>query len=145
MTNSNLSIRQWLSACGGFGLKPGERKFQVRVSAITLLWAITYVGASKLLVADPAPLVAALAIAIPIAISIWMIQAYLSLLSNMDEFMRGLQLEAIAWSFAIGLIALMAYALLEQIGLPPLTSNDAILLMMVAWVAGQLSTFLRHR
>lgn len=145
MTNSNLSIRQWLSACGGFGLKPGERKFQIRVSLITLFWAITYVGASRILATEPSPLLATLAIVIPVTISIWMIQAYLSLLSNMDEFMRGLQLEAIAWSFAIGLIALMAYALLEQVGLPPLTSNDAILLMMVAWILGQLSTFLRHR
>ncbi len=65
------------------------------------------------------------------------VAAYIHFLRNADELLRKVHLEALAFAFGVGAVAMMAYRLAERLGAPNLDVNDPLLVMMLTWFAGQ--------
>jgi len=64
-------------------------------------------------------------------------RTYILFLRHADELLRKVHLEALAFAFGLGLVAMMGYRLCERLGAPKLDVNDAALVMFVAWIGGQ--------
>jgi cbb3-type cytochrome oxidase subunit 1 len=62
---------------------------------------------------------------------------YILFLRDADELLRKIHLEALAFAFGAGAVTMMGYRLLERLGAPKLDVNDAFVVMMLVWVAGQ--------
>ena len=65
------------------------------------------------------------------------IRYYILFLRSADELLRKVHLEALAFAFGAGIVAMMGYRLCERLGAPKLDVNDASLVMLVCWLAGQ--------
>ena len=65
-------------------------------------------------------------------------RSYMLFLRNADELLRKVHLESLAFAFGAGIIVMMSYRLCERLGAPKLDVNDAALVMLVTWIAGQV-------
>lgn len=65
-------------------------------------------------------------------------RSYIIFLRQADELLRKIHLEALAFAFGAGIIVMMGYRLCERLGAPKLDINDAALVMMLTWIAGQV-------
>jgi hypothetical protein len=63
--------------------------------------------------------------------------SYIGFLRGADELLRKVHLEALAFAFGAGIVAMMSYRLCERLGAPKLDVNDAALVMLVCWIGGQ--------
>ena len=78
--------------------------------------------------------------AITIACTVLMVLAarsYILFLRQADELLRKVHLDALAFAFGAGVVMMMAYRLCERLGAPKLDVNDASLVMLLTWMAGQ--------
>ena len=78
--------------------------------------------------------------AITIACAVLMVVAmrsYILFLRQADELLRKVHLDALAFAFGTGVVLMMAYRLCERLGAPKLDVNDAALVMLLTWMAGQ--------
>ncbi len=64
-------------------------------------------------------------------------RTYILFLRHADELLRKVHLEALAFAFGTGVVAMMGYRLCERLGAPKLDVNDAALVMFLTWFAGQ--------
>ena len=64
-------------------------------------------------------------------------RSYIAFLRNADELLRKVHLEALAFAFGAGLVAMMGYRLCERLGAPKLDVNDGGLVLFIAWIGGQ--------
>lgn len=64
-------------------------------------------------------------------------RSYVSFLRQADELLRKVHLEALAFAFGAGIVAMMGYRLCERLGAPKLDVNDAALVMLLCWLGGQ--------
>jgi hypothetical protein len=64
-------------------------------------------------------------------------RSYIVFLRVADELLRKVHLEALAFAFGAGIVAMMGYRLCERLGAPKLDVNDAALVMLVCWIGGQ--------
>ena len=64
-------------------------------------------------------------------------RSYMSFLRNADELLRKVHLEALAFAFGAGIVAMTGYRLCERLGAPKLDVNDASLVMLLCWIGGQ--------
>lgn len=64
-------------------------------------------------------------------------RSYIAFLRHADELLRKVHLEALAFAFGAGIVAMMTYRLCERLGAPKLDVNDAGLVMLLCWIAGQ--------
>jgi hypothetical protein len=64
-------------------------------------------------------------------------RSYIAFIRHADELLRKVHLEALAFAFGAGIVAMMSYRLCERLGAPKLDVNDAALVMLVCWIAGQ--------
>ena len=64
-------------------------------------------------------------------------RSYIGFLREADELLRKVHLEALAFAFGAGIVAMMGYRLCERLGAPKLDVNDAALVMLLCWVGGQ--------
>ena len=64
-------------------------------------------------------------------------RSYIDFLRGADELLRKVHLEALAFAFGAGIVAMMGYRLCERLGAPKLDVNDAALVMLVCWIGGQ--------
>lgn len=140
-TNRNL----WRSIAE-FGISsPRERRNKQRFTGLCLVWALTLIGASWAMtfgeLQSPASWLVAL---IPIALGIVTVLVYVRMLREMDEMMRQVQLEGLAFGFGVGVIFGTGYGLLELAGAPA-WGNEPIAVMLFAWAAGQLLAIRRFR
>lgn len=62
--------------------------------------------------------------------------SYHRLLRRADELERKIQVEALALGFGAGAVGMMAYRLAERAGAPAMDINDALLVMLAAYVVG---------
>jgi hypothetical protein len=69
---------------------------------------------------------------------------YLRLLRRMDELERKIQVEALALGFGAGAVGMTAYRLFERAGAPPVDVNDALLVMLLGYVAGVVTARRRY-
>jgi hypothetical protein len=63
--------------------------------------------------------------------------SYIHFLRQADELLRKVHLEALAFAFGAGVVTMMVYRLCERLGAPKLDVNDASLVMLLTWIAGQ--------
>ncbi|HVE72888.1 MAG TPA: hypothetical protein VNI54_16090 [Thermoanaerobaculia bacterium] len=63
--------------------------------------------------------------------------SYMGFLRGADELLRKVHLEALAFAFGAGIVAMMGYRLCERLGAPKMDVNDAALVMMICWIGGQ--------
>ena len=64
-------------------------------------------------------------------------RSYVLFIRSADELLRKVHLEALAFAFGAGIVAMMSYRLCERLGAPKLDVNDAALLMLLCWFGGQ--------
>lgn len=64
-------------------------------------------------------------------------RSYILFLRQADELLRKVHLEALAFAFGTGIVVMMGYRLCERLGAPKLDVNDASLVMLLCWLAGQ--------
>lgn len=62
---------------------------------------------------------------------------YMFFLRQADELLRKVHLDSLAFAFGTGVVVMMTYRLCERLGAPKLDFNDASLVMMLTWMAGQ--------
>jgi hypothetical protein len=86
-----------------------------------------------------------LAAALPIFFGSMAVLAYLRFLRAADEFLQKLQFEGLATGFGISIVFALGYQLFELVGAPIFRTDDFLLVMMIAWVAGQLYSVWRYR
>lgn len=111
-----------------------------RFGAWALAWAVSYVAAIvafELAVRPGSPAAWLLAVG-PTVVGGFTVAAYLGFLRAADELQRRIQLEALAIGFGAGVLFMMGYRLFERAGWPKLDVNDAVLVMVLAWAAGQV-------
>ena len=72
-----------------------------------------------------------------IVLMVFSIRSYIAFLRQADELLRKIHLEALAFAFGAGIVAMMGYRLCERLGAPKLDVNDAALVMLLCWTAGQ--------
>jgi len=100
---------------------------------------VTFAGATILIDGGfvPAPLGWTLT-ALSVALMAGSIRSYILFLRVADELLRKVHLEALAFAFGAGIVAMMGYRLCERLGAPKLDINDGALVMLLCWVGGQL-------
>ncbi len=147
MTGNDLNRRslwQVIQSCSG----TQKDKLNVnRFVACSLVWAVTYVVAHRVLKADlelATPLVWLL-VAVPILTAFAAVFSYLHFLRNVDELLRKIQLQGLALGFGAGVVFVTGYQLLESAGAAQMQADHLIMVMMFSWVAGQLYGMLRYR
>ena len=135
---------QAIVACAGTA---ADRRNQYRFILRLLAWAITFVGASWLLGnrGDLAPVLAWSLALVPNLFAIAALFAYLRFLREADELVRRIQLEGLAFGFGAGVVAAMAWFTLERVGIPQLSGDTVVLIMLMGWVTGQLAASWRYR
>lgn len=117
-----------------------------RFLAWCVTWAIVFTGVDwSLENLDVAPSAASVIALIPTLILCGALWAYLRYLREADELIRRIQLEGVALGFGVGIIFLMARISLEDAGFSTLDANDAAVVMMLSWCAGQLFAAWRYR
>ncbi|MGZ5431704.1 MAG: hypothetical protein ACXW31_03245 [Thermoanaerobaculia bacterium] len=72
-----------------------------------------------------------------IVLMVGAMRTYIAFLRVADELLRKVHLEALAFAFGAGIVAMMGYRLCERLGAPKLDVNDAALVMLVCWIGGQ--------
>jgi hypothetical protein len=75
--------------------------------------------------------------AISVVLMIGAMRSYIIFLRVGDELLRKVHLEALAFAFGAGIVAMMGYRLCERLGAPKLDVNDAALVMLLCWIGGQ--------
>ena len=138
------SIWRAIVACSGTA---ADRRNQYRFVAWLAGWAVSFVAATWLLETyDELGRGTAWSIAVvPNLFAIAALFAYLRFLREADELVRRIQLEGLAFGFGAGVIFAMAYFTLERLGVPQLTGDRVVFVMMMAWVVGQLAATWRFR
>jgi hypothetical protein len=122
-----------------------DRRRQIRFAALCLLWALSFVAANRVLKLDDLNgTVGILIAAAPSLFAVYVLFSYISMLNGMDEFMRRVQYEGLAFGFGIGIIFMTGYQLLSQVGAPQ-WGYKPVVVMMFAWAAGQLLALWRYR
>jgi hypothetical protein len=137
---------RWMTSCAGM-MTETDRRNSNRFTGWTFAWAVSFVGATLVLKAGLVPEGAASwAVALaPDVLGVAALLAYVRFLRQTDELLRKIQLEGLAVGFGVGVVFAMGYRLLERAGAPGLDIDDPVLVMLFAWVVGQLVALRRYR
>ena len=135
----------WGQHMHGYGTET-DRRNQKQFTLWALLWAITLVASTWLLREEffSAPLSWLFAI-VPSLVGLGGLFAYMRFLREADELVRKIELEGLAIGFGIGVLFLMGYQLLEQVGLPAISAHITAAVMLFAWLFGQVLARRRYR
>ena len=139
-----MSFWQALAAsCGTVA----DRRNQYRFVAWCIAWAFSITAATAFLEFSPDVRNAwtwALA-GLPFVLSIGALMSYLKFLRDADEFIRKIQIEGLASGFGVGIVFTFGYQVLERAGAPPMSATDAIAVMAIGWIAGQIVATWHYR
>ena len=75
--------------------------------------------------------------ALTIALLVMMVRAYVIFLRGVDELLRKIQLEALAFSFGASTVFMMGWRLCERLGAPKLDVDDPLIVMIFVFALGQ--------
>ena len=99
---------------------------------------MAFAAATILIDGERIPEIAGWALTIAsIVLMVIAMRSYIGFLRQADELLRKVHLEALAFAFGAGIVAMMGYRLCERLGAPKLDVNDAALVMLLCWMAGQ--------
>lgn len=123
-----------------------DQKNQKQFVYWAFLWAGSLLAAAWLLKGDyvSAPLSWLVAI-VPTILGIVSMFVYLRFLREADELIRKIELEGLALGFGVGVLFLIGYPLLEQVGLPPISAQKTGAVMLFAWVFGHIFARMRYQ
>lgn len=79
---------------------------------------------------------------LPAALATW---AFLSMIRENDELERRINYQALSFGFVVTFAITLAYALLEDLGLPRISSFYWWLVLAISWVAGLAISSRRYR
>ena len=136
----------WEIICSSSGTAT-DRRNQMRFVGWCLAWAITFVAGTWLLKSEyefsPS---ARWAIAlIPNAIGVMTVLSYMKFLRMADELMQKIQMKGLAFGFGAGVIFALGYQIMEHAGAPQAGINDALLVLTIGWMLGQIIATWRYR
>lgn len=117
-----------------------DRRNQLLCVAWILVWALSFTGASRWLewrAGADGPLEWLVAI-LPNLLAFGALFSYLRYLRRTDEMMRKLQLEGLAIGFGVSVIGTTGYQLFERVDAPPMATGDVAVMLMMAFVIGQV-------
>jgi hypothetical protein len=141
--------RAWLAACWGTA---ADRRNQIRFMVWTFAWAVVFLFSTALLRGRLAAFglqvggtAAWLVASVPIVVAVGALRAYLRFLRMADELTRLIQLQGLAVGFGVGVIFLLGWELFEAAGARSLDAGDAVAVLVLAWVLGQLYGTWRFR
>lgn len=111
-----------------------------------LLWGITFLLSDFLLEGEiiEEPL-AWLFPSLAVAVSLVVFYKYYQFLAGADELTRKIQVEGIAIGFGVGILLTMALESFADLGVPQLEANTIIVIMLFAWVGGQIWGHWKYR
>jgi ABC-type spermidine/putrescine transport system permease subunit II len=116
---------------------PGAKRRELQVAGYSLLWAIVFVGAARLLdspnLSRPVAVIIAL---IPTVLGAVLLFGYTRYLRSTDELQRLIQLQAMGWAFGGGILAASGYSLFMQLGAPRLDATTFAALMAIFFAIG---------
>ncbi len=93
-----------------------------------------------------APLPITIAFALSIGIGIGMILAYKRFLKELDEMERKIQLDALALSVGVTLVAFGGYSILDKAAVvPELQASHLIMLIAITYIAGIIAGRIRYQ
>lgn len=124
-----------------------DRRNQYWFTAWMIVWALSYVGAHRMLTSGAdfdSPMIWIL-VGAPNLFAIVTVFAYMRFLRMADELLRKIQLEGLAMGFAIGLVFITGYQLAEAAGVAELQTDNIVLVMIFSWLAGQFRGLWRYR
>lgn len=125
---------------------PVDRRNQGRFVAWTLAWGVVFLTATWLLRTERVEGAAGWVVAvIPIVVAVGPLAAYLRFLRQADELMRRIQLEALAFGFAAGVVFSVGYQLFERAGAPEIAFGDQAVVMLVAYSVGTVIATAHYR
>ena len=103
-------------------------------------WALSWVGALVALRSAwaAAPALRWAAVAVPIALALAAILAYLRFLREADELLRKIHLEGMAYGFGVAFVLSTGAPLAERAGAPALEGSVLWAAMVIGWAIGQL-------
>jgi len=126
---------------------PGRsRRRELLLAGITLLWALVFVGATRLIKSEllsPGALPWLVAAA-PCVAAVFVLVAYMRFLREADELQRLIQLQALALGFGGGFFTICGYSLFERVGAPP-AGVELATVMPVLYALGVLLGERRYR
>lgn len=129
------------------GATARDRRNNRRLNAWLFAWAVAFVGATWALVEWPERLGALgwLVAVVPTVLGVAALLAYVRFLRQADELLRRISLEGLALGFGCGWLFMTGWRLLEHAGAPKLDVDDGLLVMIVAFVAGQWLGWKRYQ
>lgn len=115
-----------------------DRKNQLQFLVWCFAWMAAVIAASILLRDHMVPAGGAslFVASAPTALGVAAIWTYKRFLSEADELLRKIQLEALALGFAGGMVGALGYRLLERAGAPPADIGDVVVPMAVFYIVG---------
>ena len=129
------------------GLSERDRRNQRILLAWMFAWMAAWVGASLLIdrvlaTGSAATLVAALA---PNLLGIAAVRAFMTFLREVEELQRKVQLDALAFAFGVGVMAIIGLELANEAGLYEGSPTDALMFMAVSYSLGVTLGWRRYR
>lgn len=105
-----------MATCGS---TPRDRKSAQIFTVGTLIWGITFIGATYVIAEDLVSqgVMAGLVGCVPILLGVANIFLYRRYLRQADELKQKIELEALALAYAVGIVGGLGYWLMEQAGL----------------------------
>lgn len=146
METAQTNRKTWwesIRACSGTA---ADRRNQRRFAAWMLGWSVAIVGALRILrTSELGGVVVWLVALAPSLLALMALGAFLRFLREADELVRRIQMEGLAIGFGVGLIVAVGYAPFQVAGGAQIDALDAVVPMMLGWVAGQLIATWRYR
>ncbi len=139
------SFRDSLESC--HSMPQRDRRNARRANWLLFFWAVTFLPALYLFRRGHMPpgAVSYVAVAVPIALAIAGVIAYIRFLREADELQRQIQLEALSLGFGAGFVASFGLQLLEELGLGEFGAPDTFSVMVFFYLAGMLLGTRRYR
>ena len=111
-----------------------QRNYSLWMLATMAAFVVATLGIDGAFLSAPAGWAAT---ALTAALLLLSMRSYIVFLRDADELLRKIHLDALAFAFGTGIVVMMTYRLCERLGAPKLDVNDAALVMLMTWFAGQ--------
>lgn len=147
MTNNSYNgsrLWQTLKYCFNNEISVGS---QLLFAALIILWAASFSSAKWLLQSTllDSELMRWLVVATPTILGLITVMSYLNFLHKADEFIRKIQLEAVALGFAAGVLFNTGQALLQELNIIEVSTGSTATIMLIVFALGQFYAAWRYR
>ncbi len=134
---STTPVKGFGWTCSGL-LTPRDAANLRRFNAWNIGLALFFAGSTLAIAADLVPNpIGFVLVGLTLVLGIGAIRRYVLFLREADELLRKIQLEAIAIAFGGGIVLMLGWGLLEQLGLPRIEGSLFAAAMLIAWGIGQ--------